>query len=73
MVFDCPLRLGWMKLKVKGKPALTQLQRCVALAVRPISLVHLYEALLAQKEATCAYVHRKSKVEVYLEKSLLKS
>ena len=60
-------------LKVKGKRAPTQLQHCVASAVRPISLVHLYEALLAQKEARCAHVHRKSKVDVYLEKSLLKS
>ena len=73
MAFDCPLRLGWMKLKVKEKRATTQLQRCVASAVRPISLVHLCEALLAQKEARCAHVHRKSKVDVYLEKSLLKS
>ena len=60
-------------LKVKGKRAPTQLQRCVASAVRPISLVHLCEALLAQKEARCAHVHRKSKVDVYLEKSLSKS
>ena len=60
-------------LKVKGKRAPTQLQRCVASAVRPISLVHLCEALLAQKEARCAHVHRKSKVDVYLGKSLLKS
>ena len=52
-------------LKVKGKRAPTQLQRCVASAVRPISLVHLCEALLAQKEARCAHVHRKSKVDVY--------
>ena len=51
-------------LKVKGKRAPTRLQRCVASAVRPISLVHLCEALLAQKEARCAHVHRKSKVDV---------
>ena len=54
-------------LKVKGKRALTQLQCCVASAVQPISLVHLCEALLAQKEARCAHVHRKSKVDINLE------
>ena len=59
-------------LKVKDKRAPTQLQHCVASAARPISLVHLCEALLAQKEARCAHVHRKSKVDVNLEKSLLK-
>ena len=42
--------LIYTALKVKGKCTPTQLQRCVALAVPPISLFHLCEALLAQKE-----------------------